>query len=153
MKKFQFSLNTVLEYKQQRLDSLKAEHAAAIQLVRRQEDVVADAERRYIELNEEYREEKMTGLTVAEAMTYEMGLQVIETEIRRAKEKLRELERRAEAKRVEVVEARKETTSIEKLREKRLDAYQKEIQKSEERFIDDLVSARAEYRQGVRLES
>ena len=149
MKKFQFSLDTVLQYKQQRLDALKAEHAAAVQRVRHQEAAVADAEARYARLNEEYREKKAEGLLVAEAMTYETGLQVIENEIRREQERLRELQRQAETKRAEMVEARQETASIEKLREKKLDLYHKELQKSEERFIDDLVGAR----QGASLES
>ena len=149
MKKFQFSLDTVLQYKQQRLDALKAEHASAVQRVRHQEAAVADAEARYARLNEEYREKKAEGLLVAEAMTYETGLQVIENEIRREQERLRELQRQAETKRAEMVEARQETASIEKLREKKLDLYHKELQKSEERFIDDLVGAR----QGASLES
>ena len=149
MKKFQFSLDTVLQYKQQRLDALKAEHAAAVQRVRHQEAAVADAEARYARLNEEYREKKAEGLLVAEAMTYETGLQVIENEIRREQERLRELQRQAETKRAEMVEARQETASIEKLREKKMDLYHKELQKSEERFIDDLVGAR----QGASLES
>ena len=144
MKKFQFSLDTVLQYKQQRLDALKAEHAAAVQRVRLQEAAVSEAEERYARLNEEYREKKAEGLLVAEAMTYETGLWVIEKQ-----EKLREFQRQAEAKRAEMVGARQETASIEKLREKKLDLYQKDIQKSEERFIDDLVGAR----QGASLES
>ena len=90
MKKFQFSLDTVLEYKQQRLDSLKAEYAAAVQLVRQQEAAVAEAEGQYVRLNEEYREKKAEGLLVAEAMTYETGLQVIENRIRQEREKLRD---------------------------------------------------------------
>ena len=88
MKKFQFSLDTVLQYKQQRLDALKAEHAAAVQRVRLQEAAVSEAEERYARLNEEYREKKAEGLLVAEAMTYETGLWVIENEIRREQEKL-----------------------------------------------------------------
>ena len=149
MKKFQFSLDTVLQYKQQRLDALKAEYAAAVQRVRLQEAAVSEAEERYARLNEEYREKKAEGLLVAEAMTYETGLWVIENEIRREAEKLRELQRQAEAKRAEMVGARQETASIEKLREKKLDLYHKDVQKSEERFIDDLVGAR----QGASLES
>ena len=106
MKKFQFSLDTVLQYKQQRLDALKAEYAAAVQRVRLQEAAVSEAEERYARLNEEYREKKAEGLLVAEAMTYETGLWVIENEIRREEEKLRELQRQAEAKRAEMVGAR-----------------------------------------------
>ena len=40
MKKFRFSLDTVLDYKQQVLDSLRAEHGAILTQVREQERVV-----------------------------------------------------------------------------------------------------------------
>ena len=39
-----------------------------------------------------------------------------------------------------MIEAKKETASLEKLREQKLDAYNKAVQKSEEAMIDELVS-------------
>ena len=47
MKKFKFSLDSVLSYKQQVLDALKGEHAAILAEVRAQEDVVEAAWRAY----------------------------------------------------------------------------------------------------------
>ena len=43
--------------------------------------------------------------------------------------------------RQQVVAARQETASLEKLREQKLDGYRKAVQKQEEQFIDELVSA------------
>ena len=40
MKQFRFSLETVLDYKQQALDSLRAEHGASLAQVRAQEQAV-----------------------------------------------------------------------------------------------------------------
>ena len=37
--------------------------------------------------------------------------------------------------------ARQDTATIEKLKEKKLEDYRKSVQKSEEQFIDELVSA------------
>ena len=39
-----------------------------------------------------------------------------------------------------MVEAKKETASLEKLREKKLDLYNKEAAKAEERFLEEFVS-------------
>ena len=39
------------------------------------------------------------------------------------------------------ISARRITTALERLREKKMQEYKKDLQKSEERFIDDLVSA------------
>ena len=44
MKKFRFSLETVMEYKQQVLDSLQAEHGAILAKVRRQEELIEELE-------------------------------------------------------------------------------------------------------------
>lgn len=142
MKKFQFSLDTVLEYKQQVLDSLQAEHGALADLVRRQELTLAGVKSRYAKTNREYREKAAAGMQVAEAITYETGLQVLEREIFRETEKLQNFRRQADAKRREMVSAKQDTASIENLRERKLDSYLKEYRKREERFIDDLVCAR-----------
>ena len=45
MKKFRFSLETVLDYKNQALDALRAEHGAILAQVRAQEAVVEGLER------------------------------------------------------------------------------------------------------------
>ena len=46
MKKFRFSLETVLDYKNQALDALRAEHGAILAQVRAQEAVVEGLESR-----------------------------------------------------------------------------------------------------------
>lgn len=142
MKKFQFGLDHVLEYKQQVLDALEVEHGTLAARVRRQEAVLDDARRRYVRTNEEYREKKTMGMRVAEVMSYETGLQVLEREILREEENLQSILRQAEEKRREMVAAKQDTSSIEKLREKKLELYNREAQKSQERWIDDLVCAR-----------
>ena len=75
-------------------------------------------------------------------MKYEQYLRATERAIEEAEAVLEDLRRQEEAKRNEVVEAKKETSSIEKLREKKLDGYNKALQKSEEAMIDELVSTK-----------
>ena len=139
MKKFRFSLATVLDYKQQVLDSLRNEHGAILAQVKRQEDLIERMEADYRALAGEFNQRKLEGITVLEAMKYEQYLRSSERELEEAYERLAELRRQEEAKRAEVVEARKETSSIEKLKEKKLDAYNKAVQKSEENLIDEFV--------------
>ncbi len=141
MKKFHFSLDTVLGYKQQVLDSLRSEHAVIMKKVTDQEMLIADLTRRHRELNIAFRAAEQEGMTIAQAKTYEIGLRVLEQQIQTETEHLRALEREAEKKRQQVVAARQETASLEKLREKKLDGYRKSVQKQEELFIDELVSA------------
>jgi len=140
VKKFKFSLETVLSYKDQILDAIRNEYAALQAQVREQEAVLEAVWAHYRAYNEEFRTRKAEGMSIIDAITYENGLRVLERDIQRETGKLEELRKQAEAKREEMVEAKKETASLEKLREKKLDAYEKAIQKSEEQFIEEFVS-------------
>lgn len=140
MKKFRFSMETVLHYREQLLDTLRIEHAAAMARVREQEAVVAALEQRFTEVNEEYRQKKEQGMTIADAVGYDLMLRVQEKEIQKALATLSLRKKEEEIKRNEVIEAKTDKATIEKLKEKKLKLYQKAIQKSEEQFIDEFVS-------------
>ena len=141
MKKFKFSLDSVLSYKQQVLDALKGEHAAILAQVREQEEVLEAVWQEYRDCDAEYSRRKAEGITITDAMIYQNGLRVLERDIQRETDKLEALKKKEEAKRQEVVDAKIDTSSIEKLKEKKLDLYNKEVAKSEEVLIDEFVSS------------
>lgn len=141
MKKFQFGLDSVLDYRQQVLEGRQNEYAKALQKVQEQQDRLDDAQARYQELNRRFREEAALGISISDAQGFEMGLRVLEMEIAREAKRLRELEAEAEQLRAKVLEAHQDAAILERLKEKKKDAYQKELQKQDERFIDELVSA------------
>lgn len=103
MKKFQFSLDSVLSYKQQVLEGIQNEYAALTAKVRQQEERVRAAWQRYADLNQEFREKEAFGMTIVEARRYESGLRFLEMEIQREETLLKELREQAEAKRRELV--------------------------------------------------
>ncbi len=140
MKKFKFSLDTVLSYKDQILDALKIEHGVILAEIRAQEELLEATWRRYRDYDEEFREQKMNGISALNAMMYEAGLRAQELEIRRQTETLEALKVKEEKKRNEVVEAKQDTASLEKLRERKLDSYHKSVQKGEEQMIEEFVS-------------
>lgn len=140
MKKFQFSLGTVLDYKQQVLTSLQSEHGAILLRVRRQEEVLEQTEQAHRQLNEEFTQRRAEGITVKDAIMLESGLRVLERDIDRETKKLQELRRQEEKKRDEVIEAKKETSSLEMLRDKKLEQYRKEEAKQDELFIEEVVA-------------
>ena len=140
MKKFKFSLDTVLSYKDQILNSLQIEHGVILAKIREQEEVLEAVWRRYRDYDEEFREQKLNGISALDAMMYEAALRAQELEIRRETEKLEALKTAEEKKRNEVIEAKKDTASLEKLRERKLETYNKSIQKSEEQMIEEYVS-------------
>ena len=140
MKKFKFSLDTVLSYKQQVLEALQGEHALALAAVREQETLLENLWQQYRDYNAEYRHRAEEGLPLTEALMYQNGLRAAEQEIQRETQRLEELRAEEEKRREQVIEAKKDTSSIEKLREKKLDAYHKAEAKSEEAFIEEFVS-------------
>ena len=107
----------------------------------RQEQVIAELRRRYGETNAAFREAEKQGMTIAEALGFESGLRALERQMEIEDQRLAEFRREAEKKRQQVVGARQETASLEKLREQKLEQYTKAVQKYEEQFIDELVSA------------
>ncbi len=140
MKKFRFSLETVLDYKQQVLEALQAEHGAILAQVRDQENLLARLEENYYALNQEFTQRKMEGIAILDAMQYEQYLRAMEREIQEAVLELERLRQEEEAKRAQVVAAKQDTSSLEKLKEKKLELYNKAVQKSEEAMIDEFVS-------------
>ena len=140
MKKFKFSLDTVLSYKQQVLEALQGEHALALAAVREQEALLENLWQAYRDYNAEYRRRAEEGLLLTEALMYQNGLRAAEQEIQRETARLEELRAEEEKRREKVVEAKKDTSSIEKLKEKKLDDYHRAEAKSEEAFIEEFVS-------------
>lgn len=142
MKKFFFSLDTVLSYKQQVLDSLKAEHARILMKVRECEDAIEKLEAEHRRCVLEFRECRLNGMKISDIHTYENYLEALGLKIRRKYEELAKLREKEEAKRSEVVEAKKETSSIDKLKEKKFKEYEKAVQKEEEQFIEEFVATK-----------
>ena len=140
MKKFKFTLETVLSYKQQVLDALQREHGLLVGEVRAQERLLLRLRQAYREYGDEYNERSAAGMILTDALFYQSRLRAMEREIQTEQQRLEELERLAEEKRLEVVAARQDTASIEKLREKKLAAYDKAVAKAEEQLVEEFVS-------------
>lgn len=140
MKKFTFGLDTVLDYKNQVLSSLKLEHGKIIAELNQQEAILEDLKNQYYNYVREFNEKKVTGMTVIEARAFEMYIKQIDDQIKFQNQKIAQIRKLEEKKRQEVVESRKEAAAIEKLKEKKIEQYNKEARKKEEQFIEEFVS-------------
>lgn len=142
MKRFQFKLGTVLEYKQQILDARMVEHGAARAKVAKQEEVCNAALRQLQEYDAEYTRRKAEGLTILEAMEFQNCLEALQAALKRENDKLEDLRRKENDARARVVGARQETFSLEKLRDIQKKAYNTAAAKAEEVALEDLTAAR-----------
>ena len=141
MKKFKFSLSSVLSYKEQCLESLQNEHAALLAQARSIENTIEEKRCAYHQFDREYQQRCSMGIAITDARFCESQLRAMENDIQIEIQKLAEMNKRVEQKRLEVVSAKQDATSIEKLKEKKQAAYQKAMAKNEEIFVEEFVSA------------
>lgn len=140
MKKFNFPLNTVLNYKDQVLENLRNEHGQILSEVSVQERVVKEAEFSCQKYYEAFEFQKVKGTTANRLRDYGNYLDKLRRDILAEQKKLEALKLKEAIKRGEVLHAKQEKASIEKLKERNLIQYNKDYQKSEERFIEEFVS-------------
>ena len=140
MKKFNFPLDTVLNYKDQVLDNLKNEHAQIVAKVASQEKKIEELDGQRRSACVRFQEETQNGIAINVMREYETYIAFMQQKILAEQGVLQRLKKKEEQKRSEVVEARKEVVSIEKLKEKKLLQYNKEVLRSEELFIEEFVS-------------
>ncbi|MGL5255967.1 MAG: flagellar export protein FliJ [Proteocatella sp.] len=140
MKKFTFGLDTVLDYKNQILSNLKLEHGKIIAELNQQESILEELKQKYLGYVNEFNEKKLSGITIIEARAFEMYIKQIDDQMKFQMQKIAQIRKLEEKKRQEVIEARKEAAAIEKLKEKKIEQYNKDVKKSEELFIEEFVS-------------
>lgn len=140
LKKFSFSLDNVLNYKQQVLDNLKNEHAAILAQIREQEKRIEEIQEQYDNCNACLKEKVGQGIIVQMIFTYENYMEVLAYKKKKEKEVLMLLKQQEEVKRQQLIEAKTESASIEKLKENKISIYKKELQKEQELLIEEFVA-------------
>jgi len=142
MKRFKFQLESVLDYKQQILDALMVELGKLQEKVRVQTEIRDAALKEMADYDLECVRRKMEGITIVEAMECEVCQDVLQKKVKREQEALERAQRQAEAKRLQVVEARKDTYTLEKLKDLKRKEYDAAVAKADERMIEDLTATR-----------
>lgn len=140
MKKFSFGLDKVLSYKRQYENSLKNEHAVALRELAIQREKIAELERKDEDTRTAMAKDRLNGCTILQIRTYEGYLRYVREEIKNENMKLEALKLHEEKKRRELIEAKKETASIDKLKERKMEEYTKEEQKEQELMVEEFVN-------------
>ena len=140
MRRFHFQLEKVLDYKNQILDNLVGEEAAIMAKIREKEEILAGLDKEYEECCKILNEKQKNGMDAMSMHIYENYLDTLGFRIRNARQDLELLQRQEEIKRQQLLEAKKESTSLEKLKERRLEEYQIGFQKQMEKEIEEYIS-------------
>ncbi|WP_312700046.1 flagellar export protein FliJ [Sedimentibacter sp.] len=140
MKKFSFSLQKILEIKEQVLDNLKIEMGNLNRDLDTAEQQIKKLKSEFKQLNEELNGKCAVSVSVGEMTYYKMYMNNVLKQTEKKEEEKNIILKKIEAKRHEIVNANMEISSLEKLKEKELEKYNKEVMKREEIFIEEFVS-------------
>ncbi len=139
MKRFQYSLETVLNYKTQVLDGLKKEHAVILKSVNDKKEEIRQLNGRLQDYQGSFDETKSAGASIETYLLYDMCIERMEERIEQEEERLVVLKTKEEEKKNEVIDAKVDTSKFEKLKDKRLKEYRTAEQKEEEAFVEEFV--------------
>jgi flagellar FliJ protein len=139
VKRFHYSLETVLNYKTQVLDGLKKEHAVILKSVNDKKEEIRQLNGRLTDYEDSFDETKSAGASIETYLLYDMCIERMEERIEQEKERLVVLKTKEEKKKNEVIDAKVDTSKFEKLKDKRLKEYRVAEQKEEEAFVEEFV--------------
>jgi flagellar export protein FliJ len=140
MKKFVFSLEKVLGYKQQLLGMLKNELSA---LQARRFEILGQIEQANMEFastNQALIVKMKEGMTRREIASYKNFLAAVNRRIVSLTENLQVVERQITAKQQEIIKMNSDISGLERIKDHQLAAYRYEAQKEQELFIEEFVS-------------
>ena len=140
MKKFQYNLQSVLEYKQRVLDDLKEQYALRMKFVEEKKQEIADLREKANALNMEFDEVKQQGAVIEKFLMYSSMIDNLDKQVEVEKETLKILQANADKKKEEVIAANIDVNKFEKLKEKKQEIFKAQEQKDQEAFIDEFVS-------------
>ena len=140
MKRFEFSLQKLLNFKEQLLkrekDTLAAYRAKQRQLFEERERLQGKLE----QSNEEFVLSSNRGMQPMQVVLAKGYLLSLSDQIRTLDQQIARMEQQIQNQLHKVVEASREVTSLEKLEEKQREEYQSAFKKAEELFISEFVS-------------
>ncbi|MBW7573352.1 flagellar export protein FliJ [Caproiciproducens faecalis] len=139
MKKFTFSLEKVLSFKQQTLDVKKNELALLqMKLIEFEKEIDA-LNNQFAATNRKMVEELQKGLNAGDILIYKTYFNTLNQKILRLIDQRKQLLDMIVLKKADIVAVNSEISGLEKLRDKQLTEYLKQIQKSQELAMDEYV--------------
>lgn len=142
MKKFKFSLEKLLEVREQELKQEKDHLAKLYGDKHTMEEQVKNLLIRFEDANKELVTTARAGISQQDWEMKKAFINLLSDEMNVLKYKISLMEKKIDAQMLVVVEASRNVKVIEKLKEKRLEQYHKEEEKAEEIFIEEFINSR-----------
>jgi len=140
MKKFIFSLQKVLELKEQLLENMKLELTNLNQECEKIEMFIKSLRTKFKEIEKEYIEKSYKSISAGEMSYYKMLSESVLIQIENKENEKEIVLKKIADKRQEIISMNTEISSLDKLKEKEQEKHNKECLKKEELFIEEFVS-------------
>lgn len=140
MKRFQFTLDKLLQFKQQVLDREKNDLAHLRQQQQEIADKKAELEYKLKCSNDDFTIKSANGMSIVQITVFKDFHKSLSEQIRELEKAVAVFEEKIQKQLGVVVEATKEVSSLEKLEDKQQEEYKFSVQKAEEHFIDEYVT-------------
>jgi len=140
MPRFQFRLQQYLGVKEQIEDQKELEYAKALRKVEEEKQKLEEFKRRRDESVEALRKSVQKSIAPIEIRRYNNNIERLKQQIKVQEERVAAAKAFAEQKRQELVQAMKERKAIETVKENAREEFLKEIDLSERKQVDELVS-------------
>jgi len=140
MKKFVFSLDHMRDYKELVLDEERGvlSHLNAKRNALQQQ--IDALQQRFRELSVELKTAQQQGTTIQKIRSYGVQLENIRLQLADLRVLLLAAEQEVEKQMAVVLAANQEVSKLDKLHDKQYEIYQKEVQKVQERQVEELIS-------------
>lgn len=140
LKNFNFPLEKVLNYKNQILDSLQSELQMIQNELNESEKKLSELHSLYKATNLKLREACLNHITANEISSYKLYLNETDKLIKINEEISARIKQKLTKKQIEIVNAKIEVSTFEKLKEKQFTLYSEALKKENELFIEEFVS-------------
>lgn len=139
MKKFQFSLDHVRDYRDRLLD----EETGKLQRLRaeqtRIEQLIAQLEADFAQVSQAMRDAQAEGITALEQRGFSLQLESIRMQTHELTDLLKGVQDQVEQQTQVVVAANQEVSKLDKLKDRQYEDWQTSVRKAEEERIEELV--------------
>lgn len=140
MKKFKFSLEKILQLKEQILKNLKNDLSVLQLALREKEEEIQNLWFKYRDSDESYKEKSSKSIMPYEIKYYKDFMSSVLNAIKKREAEKELILKKIEAKKQEIISLNIEISSLEKLKEKKYAKYNYQVQKIEEILIEEFVS-------------
>lgn len=140
MKKFVFTLEKILNFKQQMLDVQKSELANLQMQLRELEQKIEDLNNEFAANNQKMILEMQNGLTPKDIEIYKVYFNTVNQNLKKLANEKMQLLNTIEQKKQEIIALNSEISGLERLKEKQVELYFKATRKAEELAIEEFVS-------------